>query len=71
MAVQGQGVRSNVPAPETFDRKLQDLQHRLFGLELYFAACRLDYTSANSEYCCKVTALLFHSNALNWFSVRF
>ena len=53
-----------MPAPKTFDRKPKDLHSWLFGLELYFAACRLDYTSADSEYYCKVTALLFYVNRL-------
>ena len=60
-------VRPSVPAPKTFDGKPQDLQSWLFGFEMYFAAYRLDYTGADSEYCCNFTALLFHSNALNWF----
>ena len=34
-------VRPSVPAPETFDGKPQDLQNWLFGVEQYFAACRL------------------------------
>ena len=63
MAEEGQGVRPSVFAPKTLDGKPQDLQNWLFGLELYFAACRLDYTGADSEYCCKVTASLFHGNA--------
>ena len=47
-----------------FDRKPDEVKSWAFALELYFAACKLDYNNADATYCCSVTLSLLHGTAL-------
>ena len=50
-AATAQGVRPQVPAPDTYDGKLASLRGWLFSVELYFKACRLDFLGTDQGCC--------------------
>ena len=50
-AATAQGVRPQVPAPDTYDGKPASLRGWLFSVELYFKACRLDFLGTDQDYC--------------------
>ena len=60
-------VKPNVPAPDTFSGQPHLVREWLFGVELYFAACRLDAAGADAKYCAQLTASLLRGNALQWY----
>ena len=65
-AATAQGVRPQVPAPDTYDGKPASLRGWLFSVELYFKACRLDFLGTDQDYCGALALSLLRGNALLW-----
>ena len=53
-----------VPEPDMYNGKPHALCQWIFGLELYFAAYRLEHKGEDSTYCCSLAASLLIRNTL-------
>ena len=58
-----------IPAPDTYNEKPTNLHSWVFGLELYFVACRLDKDEGDMAYYCALMASLLQGSALAWYRI--